>query len=134
MTEVEPAIDGRERVAPLSRSPESSADYERLVEALDEVLDAGGADETSPLAPLAELLGDRVAEWEHEHLEDSPPASGIEMLRHLMREHGLSQSDLPEIGSQGVVSETLRGKRPLNLRQIRGLAERFGVPAGWFVG
>ncbi len=30
---------------------------------------------------------------------------------YLMEEHGLRQSDLPEIGSQGVVSEILNGKR-----------------------
>ena len=35
-----------------------------------------------------------------------------------MEEHGLKQSDLSDIGSQGVVSEILRGKRELNTRQI----------------
>jgi HTH-type transcriptional regulator/antitoxin HigA len=44
-----------------------------------------------------------------------------------MEEHDLTQSDLPEIGSQGVVSEILAGKRDLNVRQIAQLAERFGV-------
>ncbi|SCW59193.1 hypothetical protein SAMN03159306_01965 [Pseudomonas sp. NFACC48-1] len=43
------------------------------------------------------------------------------------REHGMSQSDLPGVGTQSVVSEVLSGKRQLNLRQIRWLAERFGV-------
>jgi len=36
---------------------------------------------------------------------------------------------LPEIGSQGVVSEVLVGKQ-LNARQIKRVAERFGVLAG----
>jgi HTH-type transcriptional regulator/antitoxin HigA len=50
-----------------------------------------------------------------------------------MEEHGFTQSDLPEIGSQGIVPEILRGKRELNVRQIRGLARRFGVsPAIFF--
>lgn len=35
----------------------------------------------------------------------------ITTLKDLMAEHGLNQSDLPEIGSQGVVSEILSGKR-----------------------
>jgi transcriptional regulator with XRE-family HTH domain len=48
-----------------------------------------------------------------------------------MEEHGLTQSDLPEIGSQDVLSEILRGKRELNVRQIRALATRFHVsPSG----
>jgi HTH-type transcriptional regulator/antitoxin HigA len=39
----------------------------------------------------------------------------------------LRQSDWPEIGSQGVVSEILNGKRELNVRQIRETARRFRV-------
>ncbi|MCE7920859.1 MAG: hypothetical protein DCC59_16705 [Chloroflexi bacterium] len=42
-------------------------------------------------------------------------------------------ADLAEIGSQGVVSEILNGKRELNVRQIRALAERFNVSAAVFV-
>lgn len=48
-------------------------------------------------------------------------------------QHGLRQSDLPEIGSQGVVSEILVGKRELNIRQVRALSERFGVSAATFI-
>ncbi len=33
-----------------------------------------------------------------------------------MEEHDLSQSDLPEVGSQGGASEILSGKRELNVR------------------
>jgi HTH-type transcriptional regulator/antitoxin HigA len=37
------------------------------------------------------------------------------------------------LGSQGVVSEILSGKRELNTRQIAALADRFGVsPAVFF--
>jgi HTH-type transcriptional regulator/antitoxin HigA len=49
------------------------------------------------------------------------------MLKYLMEPHGVRQADLAEIGSQGVVSEILSGKRQLNLRQIRALAARFHV-------
>ena len=50
-----------------------------------------------------------------------------------MREHGLRQTELPEIGSQGVVSEVLAGKRELNTRQIGRLARRFGVSSAVFI-
>jgi len=50
-----------------------------------------------------------------------------------MEAHGLTQSDLPEIGSQGVVSEILSGERELNIRQIRRLAKRFGVSPAVFI-
>ena len=55
------------------------------------------------------------------------------ILVYLMQEHGLTQAELPEIGSQGVVSEILAGKRDLNVRQMRALANRFHVsPAVFF--
>ena len=50
-----------------------------------------------------------------------------------MQANHLKQSELPEIGSQGVVSEILRGKRVLNLRQIKLLAERFYVDPATFI-
>lgn len=50
-----------------------------------------------------------------------------------MDEHGLKQADLPEIGSQGVVSEILNGKRELNVGQIRELARRFRVSPAVFI-
>ena len=51
----------------------------------------------------------------------------------MMREHGLTQSDLPGVGTQSVVFEILSGKRKLNLRQIRWLAERFNAPIDVFI-
>ena len=54
-------------------------------------------------------------------------------MKEIMQEYQLRQSDLPEIGTQGVVSEIMAGKRELNTRQIRKLAERFGVSPAVFV-
>ena len=62
-----------------------------------------------------------------------PECGGADVLRFLMDEHGLSQSALPEAGSQGVVSEILSRKRELNLRQIRVLAKRFHVSPAIFI-
>lgn len=79
-------------------------------------------------------LADRIREYEgrvHPWPDTSTPAS---VLASLMDEHGLRQSDLPEIGSQGVVSEVLAGKRQLNLRQVRALAARFSVPMEMLAG
>ena len=55
-----------------------------------------------------------------------------EFLRQMMEERGLRQADMTELGSQGVVSEILSGKRRLNVRQIAALAGRFGVPESVF--
>ena len=51
-----------------------------------------------------------------------------------MAEHEMNQRDLTEIGSQGVVSEILNGKRELNVRQIKALSKRFHVSPIVFFG
>jgi HTH-type transcriptional regulator / antitoxin HigA len=121
-----------EFVSPLLRKPSSEEDYDRLAEALDELLALVGDDEAHPLMSLVDIIGEWIEAWDHEH-RPMPRASGVEALRYLMREHGLSQSDLPGLGTQSVVSEVLSSKRQLNLRQIRWLAERFGVSVETFI-
>lgn len=107
-------------------------DYERAVEALDQIIDEIGEDEKHPLAKLADALGVFVERYEMEHVR-VPQAKPAAVLKFLMREHNIRQSDLPEIGSQGVVSEVMAGKRDLNTRQIKRLAKRFGVSADVFI-
>jgi HTH-type transcriptional regulator/antitoxin HigA len=119
-------------VSPLLRKPKNEADYDALVAALDELLDLVGEDESNPLMSLVDILSDWIEAYDHEH-RPMPIASGVDVLRAMMREHGLSQSDLPGLGTQSVVSEILSGKRKLNLRQIKWLAERFGVSVETFI-
>jgi len=54
-------------VAPLLQRPTTEDDYQAMVEALDAVLDAGGADENHTLASLADYLGNLIEEYEAEH-------------------------------------------------------------------
>ena len=107
-------------------------DYARATAMLDKILDEIGEDEKHPLAELADALGVFVEKYESEHVR-IPEAKPAAVLKFLMQERGLRQSDLPEIGSQGVVSEVLAGRRELNTRQIKRLARRFGVSAAVFV-
>lgn len=129
---IKSVLDHWQYVAPVLSMPQDEDGYTALVEALDAVLDAGGADETNPLAVLADRMGDLIAQYEAEHLPPIQP-SGVDALRFLMESHDLTQGSLPEIASQGVMSEILNGKRELNLRQVRALAARFNVPAQVFV-
>jgi len=107
-------------------------EYDGALERLNHLLDEVGTDEQHPLYTLLDTLGTLLHAYE-EHHYPMPECSGVEVLRFLMEEHGLSQSDLPEVGSQGVVSDILRGKRELNVRQIRALAKRFQVSPAVFI-
>jgi HTH-type transcriptional regulator/antitoxin HigA len=107
-------------------------DYKGAVFALNQLLDAGAASDGHPLADLVNALGNLVSDYDEQHypLEQITP---VAMIRFLMEQHRLSQSDVPEIGGQSVVSEVLNGKRELNVRQIKKLSERFNLPAGVFL-
>ena len=107
-------------------------DYKRAVALLDRLLDEVGDNARHPLFGFLEVLGTLIESYESDHIEITG-ATGKDVLKLLMEEHGLTQSDLPELGSQGVVSEIFHGKRELNARQIKALSERFGVsPAVFF--
>ena len=101
-------------------------DYDLAVNMLNQLLDEVGGNEQHPLYGFLEVLGIVIEHYESEHY-DLENVSGVEALKYLMREHGLHQDDLSEIGSQGVVSEILNGKRQLNVQQIQKLSERFKV-------
>ncbi len=110
----------------------SEKDYRKAVAMLDEIIDEIGQDEAHPLADLAEALSLFIHSYEEIHAKIAE-TTGPAVLRILMEEHGLKQTQLPEIGSQGVVSEILSGERELNIRQIRRLAKRFGVSPAVFI-
>lgn len=107
-------------------------EYDLAVKRLNSLLDEVGANERHPLYSLLDTLGTLMHVYEEEH-HPLPKSKGAEGLRFLMEEHALKQSDLPEIGSQGVVSEVLSGKRELNVRQIRDLVKRFHVSPAVFI-
>ncbi len=118
-------------IAPLL-TVHNEREYRAAVKRMNELLDEIGTDEKQPLHSLLDTLGTLIHAYEEEHVH-IPSSTGAEVLHFLMKEHQLAQSDLPEIGSQGVVSEILNGKRELNVRQIRALADRFRVSPAVFV-
>jgi HTH-type transcriptional regulator/antitoxin HigA len=108
------------------------AHYQRMAAILEALLDEADGDESHPAMGLVDIVGDLIEDFEAEH-HPLPEGTGIQALKFLMEQHGLKQTDMHEIGSQGVVSEILAGKRDLNIRQVRALSERFGVSPATFV-
>lgn len=109
------------------------AEYAAAIDHLNRLLDAGGANQSHPLAGIVELLGEVIHAYEKRQAPMVEAAPG-EVLRYLMEEHGLKQVDLKdELGGQGIVSEILNGKREINIRQARKLAARFSVSAAVFI-
>lgn len=110
------------------------AHYERMLAAVDALMDGYDDQPDNPLGGLIALVADRIHAYEdrlHPWPDTSTPAS---RLAFLMVQHGIRQGDLPEVGRQSVVSAVLAGKRKLNLRQVKRLAVRFKVPMEAFAG
>ncbi len=106
--------------------PHTESEYQSLVSTLDSLIDEVGNNQNHELAPVMETIGNLIENYEDRKYKIKE-ASPVEVLKYLMQEHGLKQSDLKEIGSQGVVSEILTGKRMLNLEQIKKISNRFHV-------
>ncbi len=112
----------------LSAPVRDEAHYTELLAFVEECFERFGAQDNHPIFALVDIVAQRIKEYE-DRLHPWPDASiPATRLAFLMDQHGLRQSDLPEVGAQSVVSDVLSGKRKLNLRQTQALARRFGVP------
>jgi HTH-type transcriptional regulator/antitoxin HigA len=112
--------------------PHDQKSYDRLVSVLDSLIDEVGENESHQLSTLLEVIGSLLESYENSQ-EQIGIANPVAVLKDLMGQHGLTQKDLGDIGSQGVISEILNGKRELNVRQIRALANRFSVSPAVFI-
>lgn len=131
MIDITPKLQTKWReIAPLL-TIKNEQEYEAAVERLNVLLDEVGDNESHPLYSLLDTLGILIEAYDNEHYVVEN-CSGVDTLLYLMEEHSLSQSDIPEIGSQGVVSEIINGKRKLNVRQIEALAKRFNISVATF--
>ncbi|HEX4046020.1 MAG TPA: helix-turn-helix domain-containing protein [Gammaproteobacteria bacterium] len=115
------------------REPLNNNDYEKLSTLLDRLLEIVGDDENHELIGLVDVISHMISLYDEKHNYQIKAVSGIKALKFLMEQHELTQADLPEVGSQGVVSEILNGKRDLNLKQIKKLSKRFHVSAETFI-
>lgn len=65
----------------------------------------------------------------------APERTPLQMLEHLLAEHGLSAADLSRLlGSHRTLGPMiLRGERSITAEHARALGRHFGLPAGVFV-
>ena len=126
------AIKYWDHIAPVAKYPKNNKEFKELTSQLDELLEIIGSNEKHHLMGLVDVLSNLIISYEKEHAP-APAVKGVQALKYLITAHQLHQSDLPEIGSQGVISEILYGKRELNLRQIRLLSKRFQVDPATFI-
>jgi len=111
----------------------SEVQYDRMIRLLETLLNKSrGARRQAALEGLIDIVAHFIEAYEAKH-HANPDCPPHEMLRYFMERDGLRQSDLPEIGNQGKVSEILAGKRKLNARQIKLIGGRFKVSPAVFL-
>lgn len=108
------------------------AHLKRAQATLDELLQAR-PDRGTEL--YIDALADLVEHYEREHEPPAPVSEG-DVLRELMRLHGLTQQALAcAVGiSQSTISAVLNGARSLTREQVVTLARHFHVKPGAFLG
>lgn len=110
-----------------------SDEYDRAAETLDALVTR--ADLTTGETEYMEALTRFVEDFDLRHHDLTPDGrSPLQRLKSLMRTAGVTASELGDlIGSRPAASMILNGRRELSKSQIRVLAERFKVNAGFLL-
>lgn len=131
MRAVQQTISHWGHVVPYAHVPRNEKEYEKLLSFVDELMNWTRHHKDKRATSLLNLVSSNIEAYENQRYPVKK-ISAIDMLRFLMDGHGLGQNDLPEIGSQSLVSKILSGERQLTLEHIRSLSKRFGVSPSVF--
>lgn len=130
--EIKRAVKVWSTVSKLVSTIHTERHYNRAVKMLEQLIDEVNEKSDRVKESLIDTLGTLIKDYEDRNITE-PKEDPIGVLKYLLEEQGLTQSDLNEIGSQGVVSEILNGKRQLNLRQVVALSKKFSVSPSVFI-
>jgi HTH-type transcriptional regulator/antitoxin HigA len=120
----------------LPRSIRSEKENERVLKIVERLIDKGEANLTTEEGTLLDLLVTLVEKFEEERyqLERNSSATPLGILKELMAARNLKSSDLWRVlGSKGLTSEILSGKRAISKSRAKALAEFFHVSADLFI-
>jgi HTH-type transcriptional regulator/antitoxin HigA len=107
----------------------SDADLAAALARLDSIIDAP---DSTPEADERATLGTLVSVYEEEH-HPFPALTGTALLANCMEAQGLTQTQVPEVGLQPLVSAVLSGKRAITPRMAMALGRRFKIPPDAFL-
>lgn len=113
-------------------APNNEEELDDLIEFADYLMDKTQGDIYHPLIGLLDLVGTLISDYERTHIPE-PEGTPIGCLKYFMREYGLEQKDLTEIGSSDLIYEIMSEKRELNKQQIKALSVRFGCNPTVFI-
>jgi HTH-type transcriptional regulator/antitoxin HigA len=117
----------------LPRPIHDAVDYANVAEVAD-ALALWQDDFTADQRDYFDLLCSLMEEYDAANVK-WPKVRGVDVLKHLLEEHGLAAADLSRIldGSRNLGAMILRGERNLTLSHVRKLAAHFKVSAEAFI-
>ena len=130
---VDPRKYGELLTEALPRPIETEAEYERALELINRFMSKPESGLKPEEDVLLELLTQLVERYEDRRypMPEAPPHA---VVRFLMEDRGLRHKDLmPVLGSRGVTSEVISGKRKPSKTQVKALAEFFKLPPELFI-
>lgn len=109
------------------------AGYENTVQIVDAL---AGMKLNQDQQDFLEILSQQVEAYEAENLKAPRQKTGMELIRLLMEENGLSGDDLAGLleVDRSVAYKILKGTRNLTTDHVRRLAERFAISADAILG
>ncbi len=130
---VRKTVDHWKQLFPYAHVPLNEKEYKEQLTFVDKLMDFSRRNQgDKKIASLLKLVAGNIKAYE-EKKYPAARVSAVEVLKVLMEDHGLGQGDLPEIGSQSLVSKILSNERQLTKEHIEKLSKRFHVsPAVFF--
>jgi HTH-type transcriptional regulator/antitoxin HigA len=111
----------------------TEAEYDQTIAEINRLLRKGEANLSPEEDRLLDLLSTLAENWEVAQ-HPIPEAPGYRTLKHYMQVRGLRQIDLqPFLGSPGVTSGIVNGKRSITKEQAKRLGALFGVSPAVFI-
>src|SRR3990167_3532224 len=98
MRAIQQTIKHWEHIFPYAHTPSNEAEYEKLLVFADELMDWSRHHHDQKTVSLLKLLANNIQAYETKHFP-LKKISPTDMLKFLMDEHALGQTDFPEIGS-----------------------------------
>ncbi len=113
----------------------SREQYDHLIGIMDTLVEDydGNKELIDLLFPVLERYEEESEQFRSFNEQIASLDAGASMLRIIIDQHKLTQSDFPEIGGKSLISQILSGKRALTLPHIDLLSKHFGIPKSMFV-
>lgn len=132
-SKLDPAKYGRLLAETLPAVVTNESEYDRVVALMNKLAVIPENRITPEQERLLDLLTLLIETYDEEHYQ-IPDAAPHEVIQLLMQERGLRNKDLESaLGSRGVTSEVISGKRKPSRTQIKRLAEFFGIAPAVFI-